>query len=314
MAILLNWTNRVTGDEIRIYRDTQPFTVASLPDVLVTISATATSHEDTTEIIAGTTYYYAVGVVSGSPEKISLSEVIAIAAEIDQAPAPLFVGSTKGKYRAVDGATIDLTSLTGGIDTQPSDDDVIVLCVMNEWTFDVGYAALPSGMTVIGNADAHDSYEVWGRMAYQIASGTTSLTVAGGSGQGVAYGVMVFRNIDLTTVVDTAGAATATAVNTSNPPAVTFTPNAAEVTGIYMAASAVKENAGAQITDPSATLDFVDTEWGVEGLSQAYYGAVGFGYKLPQSGGLTMDFGITTVASPHLHASVAIGAGLLPAN
>jgi len=71
MTIKLKWQNRVTADEIRVYRSTSPFGRDNLPAVLATLGATEKEYLDETATSGGATYYYMLGVVSGSNEALS---------------------------------------------------------------------------------------------------------------------------------------------------------------------------------------------------------------------------------------------------
>lgn len=66
MSILINWTNPpLPADNIVIYRSTASFDKSNLPSIHVTLPATATQWEDTTNIL-NVVYYYRIGRVKGN--------------------------------------------------------------------------------------------------------------------------------------------------------------------------------------------------------------------------------------------------------
>lgn len=76
MTIRLNWINRNTDyDEIRIYRDTERFDTANLPEPIDVIGP-ADYYDDTTAL-RNVVYYYALGIVKGNDEVVSPIKVLA---------------------------------------------------------------------------------------------------------------------------------------------------------------------------------------------------------------------------------------------
>lgn len=76
MALKIKWYNRCHADYTEVYRDTAPFTEASLPAVLVTLPGTDTEYTDTT--VAGSTkYYYAIRAkMTAGPAYGALSDLV----------------------------------------------------------------------------------------------------------------------------------------------------------------------------------------------------------------------------------------------
>lgn len=128
----------------------------------------------------------------------------------------VFVGGyTEGFAGLTTDKTITLTSLTGGIDTQPSAGDIIVCLVggVKSSTYPNGVANLPTGYTNISNDVASDTYIAVARICYKFMTSTpdTSLVISGGTGNAANGGtcsVLVFRGVnqanplDVTSVVN----------------------------------------------------------------------------------------------------------------
>lgn len=133
MTVLLKWTPRVFADEQRLYRDTSPFDINSLPTPLVVLTPSISEYTDTTANVDFETYYYAIGTVvdSISPEKIALSEVVSVT--VGESSGSAGISSGGGGFPAfrytTSSAQVISASSEGAItafDTQDFDDDSLV--------------------------------------------------------------------------------------------------------------------------------------------------------------------------------------------
>ena len=117
-----------------------------------------------------------------------------------------YVGGYKqGILGTVADVVVPLTSLSDGLDTAPSEGDVVVAY------FSVGnntsIAMAIDGYTVLADIRANDTYDVELLVAYKIMGATpdTSLTLVGGTKDARFAGavvVKVYRGVDLTNPID----------------------------------------------------------------------------------------------------------------
>jgi len=125
----------------------------------------------------------------------------------------MLVGGKKGKIEFVGGASvsdsssgsynISLTSLSGGTNTSPSEDDIVI--VYSVEASDAGGDIISSGWTEIYHGVAIDSSETSFYAHYKIMGETpdTSITIDGDTeGAAGAVAVMVFSGVDTTTPMD----------------------------------------------------------------------------------------------------------------
>lgn len=133
-----------------------------------------------------------------------------------------FAGTTADKI-------ISLISLTGGVDTQPREGDIVLVANGSSyaWWLYPGYAYLPTGYTSLFSGSASGQDITPAQISYKIMGSIpdTSLTIPGGTGHTRSAGtcaVMVFRNVDIEYPFDTA-IVTANTANSAipNPPAIT---------------------------------------------------------------------------------------------
>jgi hypothetical protein len=179
---------------------------------------------------------------------------------VTQASRPFYVGGTTGELDSSTNTsyTVSLTSLTGGIDTQPRTGDIVI--VGTGWTATTNGSpgiSSPTGFTEVGFTgggyadDTRDSnlYVGWKLMG---ASPDTSLTV--GAGGSASYGnatvVHVWRGVDALSPMDVTVPAGATGTNASrpNPPSITPTTAGAVVVTVGGATGATAQTA---MTAPS---------------------------------------------------------------
>lgn len=148
-----------------------------------------------------------------------------------------YVGGFKQGYA---GTTADivvpLTTLTGGTDSAPSADDIVVVCFSN--AYNNLLARVIAGYTTIATLRANDTYDTNLTAGYKIMGVTpdSSVTLTGGTGSSSASGVVeihVWRGVDLITPIDV----TTTTVNIGNsalptpPPITPITPGAIILAG-----------------------------------------------------------------------------------
>lgn len=156
-----------------------------------------------------------------------------------------FVGSNTGTTTNGGNVAIDLTALTGGIDTRPRNGDIIL-----------AFGAVPSntagidwsGYTVI-DEDVNSASTGRGALYYKISDGTETTATFTGDGSGtssVGALVMVFRGVD-TADPFSATATTATGSST-NPAPAAITPDYPESASVVFAFSRVND---ATITVPA---------------------------------------------------------------
>lgn len=156
-----------------------------------------------------------------------------------------FVGGySEGFNGGTSDRVISLTSLTGGLASQPSAGDIVIAVNTSQNALNafVGDAKAITGYTSIMYQSARTpdiNHETSiGRVSYKIMGSTpdTSLTIAGGTGDTSCAGsisLLVFRGVNQTTPIDTTLSYTLTASGTAkaNPPSITASNNAMIVAG-----------------------------------------------------------------------------------
>lgn len=181
-----------------------------------------------------------------------------------------FVGSATAT--AIDGGSpaVSLTALTGGIDTRPRKDDIIL-----------AFGAVPSntagidwsGYTLIDEAN-NSANTARGAIYYKISDGTeTTATFTGDAVATSSVGamVMVFRGVDTATPQD--AAAVAATGSSTNPDAPSITPVTNEAVVVAFAFSLVND---ATITVPSGYAGLTTVNAGADtndvSMAAAYLG------------------------------------------
>jgi len=181
--------------------------------------------------------------------------------------------------------TVSLTSLTGGVDTQPRAGDLVLLIAVygedNE-SISIGSA---TGYTKFVDLYSNDTYDTNFEVFYRyLASDQTSITFTIGGAVGlddyIRFIPYVFRNVDPVNHFDVTST-TATGINGGRPtsPQITTVTNGAFVIccgGIATAAAPT----GSALTAPSGTSGFVNsfsTAIGYTGCCAAHVGPVSAG-------------------------------------
>lgn len=135
------------------------------------------------------------------------------------------VGVTTHNTGGIVNKTISLTSLTGGLDTQPSADDVVVVTFAGGSNTDRTLAA--TGYTQIAQQRPNDVYDVNHYCGYKVMGGTpdTSVDLTAASASSAHGGVViveVWRGVNTTTPMDVAAIPdTGTNSALANPPSIT---------------------------------------------------------------------------------------------
>lgn len=117
---------------------------------------------------------------------------------------PTFVGYASATTGNGGNVTIDLTSLAGGSDTSPSENDLVIVSAACEA---ISYPSIStSGYTALTSTYANDSYDVRATTRYKVMGATpdTSISVTGSGDANGATAAMafVFRGIDTTTPIN----------------------------------------------------------------------------------------------------------------
>lgn len=184
-----------------------------------------------------------------------------------------FVGQTTDK-------TITLTSLTGGLASQPSDNDFVIVYFGTGSNADRNLVV--SGYTELVELYANDDSDTNLVVAYKFMTGTpdTSVTLTGGtlntSDAGAVY-ISVWRNVNTTTPMDVTQT-TATGTNTvlADPPAITpVTLGSVIVSG----AAGAHDKAGAPTYSSSNLTGFLSV-----GADDANDVTIGGGYNIWTTG------------------------------
>ncbi len=168
--------------------------------------------------------------------------------------------------------TLDITGLTGGTDSAPATDDIVLVA------YSVSYPSSDTDVQVTGFTEIADLYVNENLDAnfgafYKIMGGTPDTTISvsptGGSGEGGAVAIHVWRGVDTTTPLDVA-AVTATGSNSHlpNPPSITPTTSGAVI--IAMGGSGLST----AIYQSSDLSNFISTFSGT-----TRFGKVGMGSK-----------------------------------
>ena len=141
-------------------------------------------------------------------------------------------GSAVGYAGSTFEINVNITSLTGGLDTSPSEGDVVVAFIsVGEYSYLVtGTANLPAGWTdITGEVSELDSHGCKFRAFYKIMGITpdTSFTIPGGTGNNNdagAAGILCFRGAHQTTPIYSYSTATGTDSSLPHPPSIIAAP------------------------------------------------------------------------------------------
>lgn len=144
-----------------------------------------------------------------------------------------FVGGTAAYYLSDGTTNVSLTSLTGGLASQPAAGDIVVVFYSFYATSNVDLSI--SGYTELADLYADDSNKSNVGVYWKIMGGTpdTVLTMPAATTNHAAVAVHVWRGVDQTTPIDVT-TTTATGLDTCipNPPAITpTTPGAVILAG-----------------------------------------------------------------------------------
>lgn len=164
-----------------------------------------------------------------------------------------FVGGTSASNESGAISSISLTGLTGGSNSSPSENDLVIVTVAINNSG--GPVPTISGYTTIAQLSVVDTNSCYSTTSYKLMTSTPDTSIsftADGSG-GVSVAVSVWRGINTTTPLDVTST-TATNNNSSvpNPPSITPTTTGAVVLAIGHNASARNINAA-----PSGYSNFV---------------------------------------------------------
>lgn len=139
-----------------------------------------------------------------------------------------YVGGTTAQITGSTSTTtsISLTALTGGMDTQPREGDVVIVYYGTGSTVDRAIGVTTAGYTEIVELYSNDNLDTNLSVSYKAMSSTpdTSVVVSG-TGNNADSGsvvIKVFRNVDLGNILDVTST-TATGIDSvlCNPPAIT---------------------------------------------------------------------------------------------
>ena len=128
-------------------------------------------------------------------------------------------------------------SLTGGSDSAPAEDDLVVICIAASRFGTAGVTSLvTTGYTSTTRLTAEDAQDSASQVHYKFMGGTPDtevvITRSGATDSGQAYTIHVFRGADLTTPLDVT-TTTATGIDTGRPNPASITPSTAG-TWIYI--------------------------------------------------------------------------------
>ena len=138
-----------------------------------------------------------------------------------------YVGGFKQGYTGTaSNIVVPLTTLTGGTDSAPSADDIVVVCFSVGSTVALGIAI--AGYTTIASGTASDTFDATLTAGYKLMGVTpdTSVTLTGGTISTAAAGVVevhVWRGVDLVTPIDVT-TVTTTGINSGTPTPPPLTP------------------------------------------------------------------------------------------
>ncbi|MDY7117118.1 LamG domain-containing protein [Halomonas sp. SSL-5] len=83
MKAILKWLKvNPVEDEVRVYRDTQPFDENNLPAILATLTAGTTEYEDAT-VVDKTRYHYRVATVIRGVEHLGAERIVAVDSDLE---------------------------------------------------------------------------------------------------------------------------------------------------------------------------------------------------------------------------------------
>lgn len=139
-----------------------------------------------------------------------------------------YVGGTTAQITGSASTTtsISLTALTGGMDTQPREDDVVIVYYGTGSTSDRVIGVTTAGYTEIVELYSNDNFDTSLSVSYKAMGSTpdTSVVVSGtgNSADSGSVVIKVFRNVDLVNILDVTST-TATGIDSvlCNPPAIT---------------------------------------------------------------------------------------------
>lgn len=133
-----------------------------------------------------------------------------------------------GSRTATASGSLSLTSLTGGIDTAPAENDIVFVAVSGSNSSDQNISI--SGYTEVADLYANSTFDINFGLYYKVMGASPDTTVTIPSLTSVQAVVYVWRGQDVATPAD-ATATTSTATNTpqANPPAITTVTNGAVV-------------------------------------------------------------------------------------
>jgi hypothetical protein len=138
-------------------------------------------------------------------------------------------GYTLGYTGTTSDITVPLNELTGGVDTQPREGDVVIVgfATGDASTFDNRNLVI-AGFTEINELWSNDTYDANLVLAYKVMTSTpdTSVTITGGTLSTSAAGavaVHVWRNVNISTQLDVS-AVTNTGIDTAKPSFNSITP------------------------------------------------------------------------------------------
>lgn len=115
-TVRLTWTDPNSGptqeDEVRVYRDTAPFSESSLPPILATLPPDTLTYDDTT-VVDGNSYWYAVAYEKGGTLAASFTGAVAVGVPYVPVAEPSPSAAKLAEYGSAAEYTHDWSSLTG---------------------------------------------------------------------------------------------------------------------------------------------------------------------------------------------------------
>jgi hypothetical protein len=225
-------------------------------------------------------------------------------------------GFTQGYAGTTSDIVVPLTTLTGGTDSAPSADDIVVVCFSISST--ATRAIVIAGYTIIATGYANDTYDTELRAGYKLMGVTpdTTVTLTGGTISTAAAGaveVHVWRGVDLVTPIDvTTVTTTGTNGAVPTPPPITpITPGAIILAGAGNAHNEGTETFGASYLSNFITAGGNDTNDATGGLGSVEWAS---GTYTPAtwtwSGTSTSAFSrvaFTTALRPAVPGVIAVG-------
>jgi len=166
-------------------------------------------------------------------------------------------GKSVGFAGTTSNMVISITDLTGGIDTQPSQGDIVIVFNSSGGADESVIANTVIGYTLAWDLASTDTYRVKAKMQYAIMGSTpdTSITIAGGTSSIINAGacsIAVFRGIDQVSPFD--NSITDGGINSGrpNPPAITPVTQ-----GSYIVCMGAAANQYTLLTNSEYDLDFL---------------------------------------------------------